>query len=181
MNKNIILCIAGIAVGSLVGWFAADSISKESPSNRPARPSQMASRADGSQTGAAADGQLPPGHPEIGAETAGGSAASTSATAQAAMERADRAPTDFAAQREAGQTFYQLKDYDKAELYLTRALDLSPTDFDALTAMGNTRYDRGDYAGAATFYERALAVKPKDANVRADYGRTFALRQPPDL
>lgn len=183
MNKNIILCIAGIAVGSLVGWFAADTISKETPSGRQTRPAQSAPRAASSGgVDAEAGGQLPPGHPDIGGASDGaGSPAATSAAAQAAMERADSNPANFAAQAEAGQTFYRLQDFDKAELYLARALDLNPTAFDALSAMGNVKYDRGDYAAAATFYERALAVQPKDPNVRADYGRTFELRQPPDL
>ena len=181
MNRNLILCIPRALVGSLVGWFAADTISKEAPAVRQARPAQATARPAPSGCAEPPGGQLPVGHPDIGGAPGGGSAASTSAAAQAAMERADSSPSDFSAQAEAGRVFYRLNDFDKAELYLARALDLKPTDFDALSLMGNSKYDRGDYAAAATFYERALAVRPKDPNVRTDYGRTFALRRPPDL
>jgi tetratricopeptide (TPR) repeat protein len=181
MNKNLILCLAGVAVGFLVGFIAANAISQQTPSDRASKPAQAASRGGASDIDESSGGQLPPGHPDVGGASGGGSAASTCAPAQAAMEQADSNPSDFAAQAEAGKVFYKLNDYDKAELYLARALDLNPTDFGALKAMGDTKYDRGDYAAAATFYERALAINPKDPDVRTDYGNTFALRQPPDL
>src|SRR5919202_1710908 len=90
------------------------------------------------------------------------SAAASSADAQQAMAAADRNPKDYAAQMKAAAVFYQADDYDKAQLYLQRALAIKPKDMDALTAMGNAKYDKGDFAGAAEFYQRVLAITPKD-------------------
>ncbi|HEX8292364.1 MAG TPA: tetratricopeptide repeat protein, partial [Pyrinomonadaceae bacterium] len=123
-------------------------------------------------------GELPPNHPEVpGGGAGGGTAASTSAEAQGAMDRADRAPKDFQAQVDAGRVFYDLKDYGKAALYLDRALGLKGSDFGALVLMGNTKYDAQDFAAAQTFYERALAVKPDSPDVRTDLGNTYFNRK----
>ena len=71
--------------------------------------------------------------------------------------------------------------YDKARLYLGRALALKPDDPDALTGMAHTLYDTGDFVAAAGYYEKVLAQKPDDADLRADLGSTYAQRNPPDL
>lgn len=179
MSKNVLYCALGIVVGFFVGFFVVNSITKpgalatsaRTPSGGaagPLRPEQM-------------NGQLPPGHPDVGgaggADDAKPSAASTSAEAQAAMDKADRAPKDFNAQAEAGRVFYGLQDYDKAALYLNRALAIKSGDFDTLVLAANNKYDAGDFAAAATFYERALAVKPDSPDVRTDYGNTFFQRK----
>jgi tetratricopeptide (TPR) repeat protein len=180
MNKNLILCIAGIAVGFLVGFYAANVISQPEAQSKSRR---TTTAADGSGQLAPSEqsGQLPPNHPDISGMGGGGAPASTSGEAQAAMEAADREPQDFDAQLEAGELFYLMKDFENAELYLTRALKLKPDNFEALVLMGNTKYDDKDYAGAASFYERALNVNANDQNVRTDYGNTFLFREPPDL
>jgi tetratricopeptide (TPR) repeat protein len=183
MSKNVLYCALGIVVGFFVGFFVVNSITRpgaQATSARtqpgsaagPLRPEQM-------------NGQLPPGHPDVGgtgtstggADDAKTSAASTSAEAQAAMDKADRAPKDFNAQAEAGRVFYGLQDYDKAALYLGRALAIKSGDFDALVLAADNKYDAGDFAAAATFYERALAVKPDSPDVRTDYGNTFFQRK----
>ena len=170
MSKNFLLCAVGLVIGFVVGFFITNAVTKPVAGGvptsvasgggaRPLKPEQM-------------EGQLPPGHPEVegGGAT---SAASTSAQAQTAMDKADRSPKDFAAQAEAARVFYGLHDYDKAALYAERALKLKGTDFDTLVLMGNAKYDAKDYAGAQTFYERALAVRPDSADVRTDLGNTF--------
>jgi tetratricopeptide (TPR) repeat protein len=181
MSKNVLYCALGIVVGFFVGFFVVNSIT---------RPGAQATAAR-AQTGGAAgplrpeqmNGQLPPGHPDVGGTVTGGaddaktSAASTSADAQAAMDKADRAPKDFDAQAEAGRVFYGLQDYDKAALYLGRALAIKSGDFDTLVLAADNKYDAGDFAAAATFYERALAVKPDSPDVRTDYGNTFFQRK----
>ncbi len=182
MTRNLLLCAAGVVAGFLVGFLVSNSISQSngaqpSPSRRPAPAS--APVADGATGGA-----LPPNHPDIGSAAPGGAAgspASTSAEAQAAMDKADRDGKDFDAQWAAAETFRRLKDFDKTELYLSRALEARPRDFKTLAALGNSRYDRGDYAGAASFYERALEINADDPDVRTDYGNTFFLRTPPDF
>jgi tetratricopeptide (TPR) repeat protein len=179
MSKNILFCALGIIVGFFVGFFVVNSIT---------RPGAQVSTARANSGGDAGplkpeqmSGQLPPGHPDIGGGAAGdetaATAASTSAEAQAAMDKADRAPKDFGAQVEAGRVFYGLRDYDRAALYTGRALALKGNDFDALVLAGNTKYDAGDFAAAATFYERALAIKPDSPDVRTDLGNTYFNRK----
>ena len=169
MLKNALLCAVGLVIGFVVGFFITNAVTKPSAGGaptraanapgdpRPLRPEQM-------------NDQLPVGHPDV---AGGGTAASTSAQAQAAMDKADRAPQDFAAQSEAARVFYKLHDYDKAALYAERALKLKAKDFDTLVLMGNAKYDAKDFAAAQTFYERSLAVKADSPDVRNDLGNTF--------
>lgn len=180
--KNLIYCLAGLAVGCLVGFFAANTIAPHDQlAARPARAGQLPPSGGGMSPGGAGGGQLPPNHPDIGGMSGGGAPAATSPEAQTAMQAADSNPRDAEAQSKAAEVFYRLRDFQKAELYAKRAIDLNPKDYDALVLLGNSRYDDKDYTGAAGFYERALAVNPKDPNVRTDYGNTFFLREPPDL
>lgn len=177
--KNLIYCLCGVALGFAVGFYAANTIA---PHDRVARPPQARQLppGGGAAPGGAGGGQLPPDHPDISGMGGGGSPASTSPEAQAAMEAADSRPRDAEAQAKAAEVFYRLQDAEKAELYATRAIDLNPDDYKSLVLLGNARYDARDYVAAAGFYERALAVNPRDPNVRTDYGNTFFLRVPPD-
>ena len=169
MSKNVIFCAAGVVLGFVLGFFVTNAVTKPVAPVASARTSTDGSA--GPLRPEEMGGELPPGHPEVGGGE--GSAASTSAEAQAAMEKADRSPKDFAAQVEAGRVFYGLRDYGKAALYLDRALAIKGNDFDALVLMGNTKYDAEDFAAAATFYTRALAVRPASPDVQTDLGNTF--------
>ncbi|HWT01901.1 MAG TPA: tetratricopeptide repeat protein [Pyrinomonadaceae bacterium] len=174
MKENILFTVAGLVLGFFIGFFMANSTGA---GQMPAAPTTAADSARPLDASGAA-GQLPPGHPNV---DGGGSAAASSAQAQQAMDEADRNPKDFTAQIRAAAVFYQLGSYDKARLYLGRALALKPDDPDALTGMGHTLYDTGDFAGAAGYYEKVLAQKPDDPDLRADLGSTYAQRNPPDL
>jgi tetratricopeptide (TPR) repeat protein len=175
MSKNLLLCVLGIVLGFIVGFLLTNAITKPVPQVAVARPASVGGGEARPLGPEQVGGKLPPGHPEVpgGGE---GTAASTSAEAQGAMDKADRAPKDFQAQLDAAQVFYDLHDYDKAALYLDRALKLKSGDFDALVLMGNTRYDARDFNTAATFYERALGVKPDSPDVRTDLGNTYFQR-----
>jgi tetratricopeptide (TPR) repeat protein len=175
MTKNILYSILGVILGFLIGFTIANFSGRPRMGATAVNPS-AARAVDPAQSG----GQLPPGHPNLNDGGGAGSAAASSAQAQAAMDAADRNPRDFTAQITAAATFYQLEAFDKAELYLNRALALKPDDPDALTGMGHTKYDTGDYVGAATYYEKILAQRPADADVRADLGSTYSKRTPPD-
>lgn len=181
MARNLSLCIIGIVLGFVLGFFYANK-------GWVARPPAETVRNTGTTASAPPldpqeqTGQLPPGHPSVGNNSgndqSGGAASSTQV--QAAMDEADRNPGDFEAQMTAAAAFYQSEAYDKTLVYLNRALQLKPTDADALTAMGDTKYDLGKFAEAATSYERALQARPNDVNVRTDLGNTYFQRQPPD-
>lgn len=177
MKKNLILAVVGLVFGAIIGLSAANFVTGPS-TPKAARTAARASDTASSQPGGAEG--LPPNHPDISGMNGTGSPASVSPEAQAAMERADANAGDFQAQMSAAQIFYKLKDYNKAELYLTRALELKSDDFDALSLIGHTHYDRRNFTRAAEFYERALAVNPKDVTVLTDLGNTYLFRQPPD-
>jgi tetratricopeptide (TPR) repeat protein len=176
MSKNLLFCVAGIALGFFVGFLITNAVTKPGVPTAAADSRSAAGRAPGPLKPEQMAGDLPVGHPEVG-EGGAGSAASTSARAQAAMDKADRSPKEFAAQVEAAEVFYTLRDYEKAALYLDRALAIKPSDFDALVLMGNVKYDAKQYADAATFYERALAIKPDTPDVRTDLGNTYFNRE----
>lgn len=190
MTKNILCLLGGACLGLIVGFFAANTMGAMGPASRVLNNNQ-ARAASAGQGGSAppldqerANGPLPPGHPNVGAEGGPaneGETGATSASAQAAMDAADRSPRDFDAQMSAAALFYQLGSYDKAALYLNRALALKPADVDALTAMGDTKYELKDFTGAAQAYERALVQQPRNADLHAELGNTFYQRVPPDL
>src|SRR5579885_904619 len=183
MSKNILYCVLGVVLGFAVGFFVANSVTRPGATvaSAPRASSVAAGPLNSEQQ---ASGKLPPGHPNVaGVDVDAGdsapaqpSAASTSADAQSAMDKADRNPKDFQAQADAASVFYNLHDFDKAALYYNRALAIKPNDFDALSQMGNVKYDANDLTAAATFYERALAVKPDSPDVRTDLGNTYFMR-----
>jgi tetratricopeptide (TPR) repeat protein len=189
MNKNILLCVLGLALGFGAGFFLANRVTggvanaPQATASRPAAASDSAPPLDPNQAGA----PLPPGHPDVSGAAATtenanpNGVAATNPEAQAAMEAADRKPQDFDLQMTAANTFARLKATDKATLYLERAVKLQPKDTDALIALANTKYDAGDYTTAASFYERALAVQPQNTEAQTDLGNTYFLRQPPDF
>jgi tetratricopeptide (TPR) repeat protein len=194
--RNLIFCLAGLVLGFSVGFALANRIVPASAGRALAADSaaapadQSAPAAPGSAGPLAPDqagGPLPAGHPDISGINSDGSPADPNGVAardvdaQKAMEAADAKPSDFKAQMDAAETFYRLKAYDKASLYLDRALKLKPREAAALALAGNAKYDAGDFTAAASFYERALAVEPSNADVRNDLGNTYSKRQPADL
>lgn len=179
MPKNFLICALGIALGFVLGFFITNAVAPP----RANVPSASARAASDAQAGPLkpeqVSGDLPQGHPPVGDEdSAGGadgarSAASISSEAQAAMDKADRAPKEFQPQLDAARVFYGLHDFDKTVLYGNRALALKSNDFDALTILGNAKYDAQDFDAAAGFYERALAIRPDSPDVRTDLGNTY--------
>lgn len=185
LTRNVFLCLGGLLLGFALGFFLANRMLAEqrpqtATADAPREANGAAPPLDPTQT----TGELPPGHPSVnganGAD-APGSTAATSADAQQAMAAADAQPKDFDLQMNAAAIFYKASDFEKAQLYLQRALVIKPKDVDALTALGNTKYDKGDFTAAADFYQRALAVQPKNADVQTDLGNSFFRRTPPDF
>ena len=180
MRENILYAIAGIVLGFFIGFFFANANWQRPQAGANVRSSVRedgsARALDETQTG----GQLPPGHPSLSGEEGNTAPAATSAQAQSAMDTADRNPRDYDAQMRAAANFYQLRDFNKAVVYLNRALAVRPNDRDALTGMGQTKYQLGDYTSAAAHFEKILAQNPNDADVRASLGDAFFQRQPPD-
>ncbi len=170
-------------LGFVLGFFLANKMSvAPRPQVATAGPAEgtdgVAPPLDPAQT----TGELPPGHPNVGGANGAntGSAAATSADAQQAMAAADDRPKDFDLQMNAAATFYKAGDFDKALVYLQRAVELKPKDVDALTALGNTKYDKGDFTGATEYYQRVLAIQPQNTDVQTDLGNSYFRRTPPD-
>lgn len=179
--RNILFCGAGIVLGFIIGFLAANSMARTLvPPQANTIASAPAAPGSAPPLDPAQGDTLPPNHPSIDGNATGSTPAATSAQAQKSMEDADRNPKDFDRQMAAAVVFYQMESMDKASLYLQRALALKPDDPDALTGMGHTKFDSGDYTGAASFYERVLTQRPNDADVRTDLGNTYFRRTPPD-
>jgi Tfp pilus assembly protein PilF len=181
MTRNLMFCVLGLVLGFAVGVFLANKmVAAPSVQTVAAGTTQEADGTapplDPSQT----TGQLPPGHPDIGAADGQSAPAASDADAQQAMAAADAKPKEFDLQMNAAAIFYKAGDYDKAELYLQRALEAKPKDVDALTAMGNTKYDKGDFNSAADYYQRVLVIQPQNADVQTDLGNAYFRRTPPD-
>jgi len=167
---NLYFGIIGLLVGFIAGFFYANHY------NRANAPSSSATMM----------GQLPPGHPPIGA--------SEDEIAQS-VRRADERPRDFDAQVTAATMLYRAGRLEQAATYFERAHALRPDDYNTLVQLGNVHFDLGDhhlqhqdvaqsnrhFQEASRWYERALAQNPTDANVRTDYGLTFYKRQPREL
>lgn len=160
--------IIGLLVGFIAGFFYASHSDRAS-----APPADLA-------------GQLPPGHPPIGA---------SEAEIAQSVQRADEQPRDFDAQITAATVLYRAGRLEQALTYFERAHAIRPEDYNTLVQLGNVHFDLGDhhlqhqdreqsnahFREASQWYERALAQNPNDTNVRTDYGLTFYKREPKDL
>lgn len=187
MAINITFCTIGIVFGIILGFFFANAgwvarTPVDTVRNTSAQTATTTSSSAPPLGPEQRNGPLPPGHPSVsnagGDDRSGG--ASSSTQLQNAMDTADRNPQDFDAQMAAVAAFYQTGAYEKAVVYINRALKIKPTHADALTAMGDTKYDMGDFTEAAKFYERSLLQRPDDVNVRTDLGNTYFRREPPN-
>lgn len=167
MNKSITLGIVGLIVGLAIGFFAANSINKNSaqtvsqtPTSAPLQNQQIPNVLVKDQA-PSATGMLP--------------------DVSAVIERANNAPTDFEAQIKAGDLYQQIKGFDKAAAFYERAHQIKPSDYELIVKLGNIYFDARQFETAAKWYEQALAKKPDDTNVRTDLGITFVERAVPDF
>jgi tetratricopeptide (TPR) repeat protein len=170
MNKdNVLFCAAGLLLGLIVGFFAANAINQNVATVGSAAVQQPAS------------GSLPPGHPAIpGNSAAGAGPGGSAAEVQSAIDKAKQDPKDFDAQMKAAELFYQIQRYDGAIEYLTKANQLRPDDVEVITNLGNVNFDAEHYPEAEKWYVASLAKKPDNLDVRTDLGLTFIFRSDPN-
>ncbi|HEV7644585.1 MAG TPA: tetratricopeptide repeat protein, partial [Pyrinomonadaceae bacterium] len=116
---------------------------------------------------------VPPGHPDINGNTAGGG---MQPEVQEAIEKAKSSPGDFDAQLKVAQMYYQVGRFDQAIEYLKRANQIKPDDYETIVNLGNAYYDSDKFEDAEKLYTQALAKKPNDVSVRTDMGLTFLFR-----
>ncbi len=167
MNKqNILFGIIGLIVGSIIGFFAANSINRNSPQivspvqpNAPFQNQQVPNVLVKEQP--AQGGMLP--------------------DITAILDEAGNAPDNFDAQIKAGDTYLKIKGFDKAVEFYQQAHRIKPEDYETIVKLGNTYFDSRRFEEAGKWYEQALSKKSSDTNVRTDLGITFVERENPDL
>ena len=76
-----------------------------------------------------------------------------------------------AAQRDAGNTAYDKKDYVEAERLYKKAIELDPSDSDAYNNLGVLNYKhKKDYVEAERLYRKAIELDPNNSGVYLNFG-----------
>ena len=65
-----------------------------------------------------------------------------------------------------GVIYYERKQYDKAEKYLKKVIDLYPFDHDTLLMLGWVKFQQGDNKQAGILFNKALLANPSDDSAR---------------
>ncbi|MDQ3041213.1 MAG: tetratricopeptide repeat protein [Acidobacteriota bacterium] len=167
MQKNITFGIVGLIVGLVVGFFAANSINRNS--------AQTASQ---TLTDAPLQNQQVP---NILVKDQPATSGAMLPDVSAVIDKANNEPTNFDAQIKAGDLYQQIKGFDKAAAFYERAQQIKPDDYELIVRLGNIYFDARQFETAAKWYEQALVKKPDDTNVRTDLGITFVERDVPDF
>jgi len=178
MRPNVILlALAGVVVGFLLGFLLANSINRTEINSLH---DQLESSRAAVQT-AAADDQT-------------NDASLTPEEIREKVAEADKNPTNAEYQKNLGLALYKYgamkNDADivsDAARLLDRAATLLPNDQDVVVGAGNAWFDVGyikkDNASlekARTAYQRSLSKSPRDADVMTDVAMTYYLETPPD-
>ena len=148
-RDNLLFVIIGILLGFIGGYLLAANISQREAAMR-SGPSTAASQ------------NLPPNHPQVGADQTADSGQQMLASVQTAMKQARENPNDFDAQVTAAKMQYQIQRYDQAIEYLLAANKVKPTNWDVLAMLGVANLDAGHFDAAEKWYRAALQQKPND-------------------
>ncbi len=160
MSKSILYGAAGLLIGAVIGFLAANYVNRNA------------------ELGAAAAQPQPgPAQQTVVVETSGDG---TQADVAEALNLADAEPQNFVAQMKAGDMYARIGRFEKAIEYYRRGLAVKPADFNANLVMANALFDSRQFDEAEVFYTKALLIKPEDVNARTDLGTTFVERSKPD-
>lgn len=166
MQKNTLFGISGLIIGLIIGFFAANSINRNSQTavsqNQSNAPFQNQQTLVGVK-----EQPVSPGKPlpEVSEK----------------LDKARNEPNNFDAQIQAGDMYSRIKGFDKAVEFYEKANQIKPEDYETVVKIGNTYFDSGKFEQAEKWYEQALSKKADDINVRTDLGITFVERANPDL
>jgi tetratricopeptide (TPR) repeat protein len=178
MRPNIILLtLAGLVIGFLLGFLLANSINRSEINSLH---DQLESSRAAVQTAAADDQNK--------------DASLTPEEIRDKIAEADKNPTNADYQKNLGLALYKYgamkNDADiisEAARLLDRAANLLPNDQEVVVGAGNAWFDAGyikkdnvSLEKARAAYERSLAKNPKDADVATDVAMTYYLETPPD-
>ena len=161
-KENILFAVAGIAVGLIIGFFAANTINRNAVTQPVTAQNQItapfANQPSAAQNPSA--GMIP--------------------DVQEKLNKANNEPENFAAQMNAGDMYAQIGRYDKAFEFYERGVKLNPNNFQANVQLANAYFDSRQYENAEKYYTKALEINPNDVNARTDLGTTFVERGSPD-
>jgi tetratricopeptide (TPR) repeat protein len=152
-GRNLLFGICGIAIGLVVGFFAANSLNREASLTETARANRNSTAVATEITGPAVDELL---------------------------QKAEAEPQNFATQMRTGDMYAKISRFDEAVKFYKRGLILKPSDFNANLVLANALFDSGKFEEAEAYYSKALAINEKDVNARIDLGTTFVERATPD-
>ncbi len=168
MDKNhYLIGIIGLLLGCIIGFLFANNLNQSAPQSIATAPTTSISNSQNSN--------FPPDHPQLNQPNV------PQAQVTEALKNAEAQPTDFKAQLDAGELYYQIQKYDDAAKFYERAAKLRPDDFETLVKTGDAYFDSENFEIAEKWYASALAKNSDDTNVRTDYGLTFYLRKPKDI
>lgn len=149
-RENLLFAIIGILLGFIGGFIFASTMSQRT-ANGPA---------------VAATQNLPPDHPQVGANNPG-NAGGMQTEVTDALAKAKNEPQNFEAQLKAAELYYQIQRYDQSIEYLLRANQLKPDDYQTIVNLGLVNLDAGKYDAAEKWYKAAIVKKPDEVAVLA--------------
>lgn len=152
-GRNFLFGICGLAIGLVVGFFAANSLNRDASLTETARANSNSTAVASEITGPAVDELL---------------------------QKAEAEPQNFATQMRTGDMYAKISRFDEAVKFYKRGLILKPADFNANLVLANALFDSGKFEEAEAYYSKALAINDKDVNARIDLGTTFVERPTPD-
>lgn len=177
MNKeNILFGLVGLLLGCIAGFLFANSLNQNEPqlASAPSAPTTSVGNATQNQN-------LPPDHPQVGGAKAPPPSGAPMPEVAEALKNAESKPTDFKAQADVGDLYYQIENFDQAAKFYEKASKIRPDSVEAMVKTGNAYFDGENYETAEKWYSAALAKNPDDVNVRTDLGLSFYLRNPPNV
>lgn len=153
-RENILFAIIGLLLGFIVGFMFASSMSQKAAMQP------------------AAAGALPADHPPVGGQQNAQNPQAMFAQVQAALEKARSEPTNFEAQVQAADLYYQIQRYDQGIEYLLKANQIKPTDYRTVVFLGLMNLEAGHYDQAEKWYRAAMKMKSDDVMVLAGLAAT---------
>ncbi len=158
MQRNLVFGIVGLVIGLAIGFFASNSLNR--------------------QTDVSAAGAPPQAAPPAPNQSSGNGA--MLADVDQMIQKAETEPENFSAQMRTGDMYAQIGKFDKAVEFYKRGILLKPDDFNANVVLANALFDSQRFEEASDYYAKAVRINDKDVNARTDLGTTFVERQTPD-
>jgi hypothetical protein len=91
------------------------------------------------------------------------------------------ASLDEEAYKDRGNEYLKKKDYDKALIEYTKALEINPNYYLVINAIGTVYYEKGDFDLALKHYNRAIKLDPNDYRAISNRGLVYHAQKKYDL